>query len=308
MFNEFDNGIWNSGLVNNPAIKFLVGYGYDPESYISTANLVPSPYTTQALIQAKLGGLPRLIEACDDSNPPVGTFDPKNPPNNPALAVYNAIVQTVVTEVNGYLSSVYPIPLAQTGTVAVIQVLTVDSVGGITSLKVIEVGNYLGAPATPNAPAYLRHLDPLANVTFWGQNWLQYQTGTGASLTVAYQNVNYSDESGQLLTAQAVSGTPTIAVAGTGYQVNDLLVLVGGSSFVPAKVRQSCLDLICHTLYKRRFAPDEKNPFSGLAQMWRKLLKDIGEGEAQLDGTYKRFYSAGTSWNTLSVLNGANSR
>ncbi len=66
-------------------------------------------------------------------------------------------------------------------------------------------------------------------------------------------------------------------------------------------------DLVCHSLYKRRLAPEEKNPFSAQASTWRALLKDIGEGEAQLDGTYRRFFSAGAVWGQRSVLFGANS-
>ena len=124
---------------------------------------------------------------------------------------------------------------------------------------------------------------------------------------MAFTGVNYSDESGQVLQAQTVNGTPAIVSGGTGYQVNDLLVLTGGSSFVPAKVRQACLDLICHTLYKRRLAPDEKNPFSNLAKYWRDLFIKIGEGEAVLDGTYKRNFSAGMAWTQPSVVFGSNS-
>ena len=307
MFNEFDNGYWNTGFNPNPAVKFHVGYGYDPDSYISTAKLIPCAYTTQALIIGKLGGLTRLIEACDDSAPPVGSLDPNNPTNNPAYTVYNSVIQTVTTEVNGYLSSVYPIPLAQTGTVSVIQITDVNSTGGVTGLKVIQAGNYLDAPNVDQFPSYLQHLDPLANCFFWGDNWLQLQLGTGLELTVAYATVNYSDESGQVLQAKTVTGTPLIVATGTGYCANQFLVLIGGSSFVPAKIRQATLDLICHTFYKRRFAPDEKNPFSGLAQMWRKCLTDIGNEDEPLDGTYKRFYSAGSSWNQRSILFGANS-
>lgn len=308
MFNEFDNGIFGGGCLT-PARPILVGFGYDPESYIATAQLAPSPYTTQPLIIAKIGGLNRLIEAVDDSQPPIGSLNPNQPPNNPAYLNYEAIIQNVVTEINGYLSSVYPCPLAQTGTVAVIKVtgITTDGLGTVTTIEVVETGNYCIAPATAQDPVYLRHIDPLANEHFWGCNWLACQTGSGLQLTVAYQNVNYSDESGQILQAQTVNGTPVIAAGGLNYNCGDLLVLVGGTSFVPAQVRQATLDLICHALYQRRLAPDEKNPFSALAKMWRELFAGIRECEKQLDGTYKRFYSAGQSWNTQSVLYGANS-
>lgn len=303
MFNDFTNGIWGGGqFATTPAVQVHVGFGYDPENYISTAKLVPSPYTTQPLIQARLGGLIRLTEACDDSQPPVGSLNPNEPPNNPAYATYLAVVQTVVTEINGYLSSVYPCPLAQTGTIAIFQITEVDSVGAVTAIQMIDVGNYCTAPDAANTPAYLRHIDPLANARYFGENWQQCQLGTGLTLTVTYADVNYSDESGQVLQAKAVDGTPVILTAGTGYKVDELLVLTGGSSFVPAKVRQATLDLICHSLYQRRLAPEEKNLFAAPAKMWREFFIEIGEGTKQLDGTYKRFFSAVSSWNTRSVL------
>ena len=307
MFNEFDNEFGPIGFDINPGRQTLAAFGYDPDCYISTAGLAPAVYTSQALIQAKLGGLIRLIESVDDSQPPIGDL------TGPALLSYNNVVQNVVTEINGYLSSIYPMPLAQTGTVAVGKVtgVSTDGLGTVTSISMLENGNYQTAPATPNAPAYLRYIDPLANEHFWGQSWQQYfqqcQTGKGLSLTVAFGNVNYSDESGQLLQAQAVTGTPAIANGGTGYNVCDLFVLVGGTSFVPAKIREASLILICHSLYQRRLATDEKNPFDSLAKFWREFFKEIGEGDKQLDGTYKRFFSAGAVWGQRSVLFGANS-
>jgi hypothetical protein len=310
VYNEFDSSLWGLGFGQNPDRQRLVGYGYDPESYIATAKLTPSQYATQALIIAKIGGMSRLIESCDDSVPPIGNLNPtigNSPVANPAYLAYQAVIQTVVTELNGYLSSIYPIPLAQTGTVAILQVVSVDTTGAVTAIKVLDTGNYCTAPDVNQTPAYLRHTDPLANVNFWGANWAYCQTGSGLAVTAAYATVNYSDESGQVLQAYAVNGTPVIANGGTGYQANDILVLTGGSSFVPAKVRQACLDLICHTLYKRRLAPDEKNPFSTLAKYWRDLFVQIGEGQAVLDGTYKRNFSAGMAWTQPSVVFGANS-
>jgi hypothetical protein len=84
-------------------------------------------------------------------------------------------------------------------------------------------------------------------------------------------------------------------------------VLTGGSSFVPAKVRQAALDLIFYELYKRRLAPDEKNPGTDMAKYWRKMFQKIGDNDGPLDGTYKRFFSPIASWNQRSVLFGANS-
>lgn len=302
----------------NPAIQQLVACGYDPECYIRTAKLIPQPYVTQDLIQAKLGGLIRLIESCDDLQPPTGDW------NDPAVqSVYNSVIQTVITEINGYLATIYPVPLAQTGTVSILQVTSVstDGTNYVTGISVIESGNYQIAPAQIQNPVYMRYVDPLQKSQWNGDcgegefsggcgwNWQDWtcQKGTGLQLDVQYVGQNYSDESGQLLQAKAVSGVPTILAGGANYQVGELIVLIGGSSFVPGKVRQSALDLICHTLYKRKLSPDEKNPFSALAKMWRDLLVEISEGEKTLDGTYRRNFSPVSSWNQRSVLFGANS-
>ena len=307
MFDELYNENWRLGFNPNPGRQTFAGFGYDPASYISTAKLTPSPYVSQELILAKIGGINPLIRMVDDAGNK--SINPNEPPNNPNAAILSSVIQNVVTEINGYLSSIYPIPLAQTGTVSVIQVtgVSTDGLGAITSIQVIQAGSYLTAPAASNSPAYLRHLDPAANCNFWGENWQNCQAGTGAVLTVTYAAQNYSDESGQVLQAQTVTGTPVIATAGTGYNVCDLLVLVGGSSFVPAKIREAALVLICHSLYQRRLAPNENNIFAPQAKYWRKFFEDIGEGEKELDGTYKRFFSATSAWDQKSVLFGANS-
>jgi hypothetical protein len=301
-----DFGNWNGW--NYPARQTLTACGYDPTCYISTAQLVPSPYTNQALIQAKLGGLIKLIEACDDDVPPQGEL------TGDALAVYNNLLQNVTTEINGYLAPIYPIPLAQTGTVAVLQVTSVstDGLGTVTGISVLWAGNYLTAPATANNPVYLRYIDPLLNAQCWGECWQTCQTGTGLQLTVAYSQVPYSDESGQVLQANTVNGIPAIAVGGLNYQVNDIVVLTGGSSFVPAKIREAMLSLVCHDLYQRRIAPEEKNMFALNNKIWRGngeeigILQKIGNGDdgAQLDGTYKRNFSIGAVWGQRSVLQG----
>lgn len=294
------------GLDINPARDVLVAPGYDRNNYISTAQLTPTAYTSQNLIQAKIGGLIKLIEACDDSQPPQGDL------NGDAGVVLGLVIQNVTTEINGYLSTIYPMPLAQTGTVAVIQItgISTDGLGTITAIKVLEAGNYATAPAQVNTPAYLRYIDPLLNAQCWGQNWFQFQQGTGAQFTVAYGQVSYSDESGQTLQAYEVTGTPTITAGGTKYCLNQILVLTGGSSFVPAKVREAALVLICHDLNQRRLAQDEKNLFANQAKMWRGeegILMKIGHGEQELDGTYKRSFSPGSMWGNRSVFFGANS-
>jgi hypothetical protein len=312
----FDSSVYRGGL-GNPAYKFHVGYGYDPEIYIATAQLAPSPYLTQELCAAKVGGLNRLIAALDDSKPPIGTLAPiigGRP--NPACVTFNDLVQIVTTEINGYLSTIYPIPLAQTGTVAVFEVieLTTDGSGGINTIQTVEAGNYATAPAVNQNPVYLRQIDPISKLRLWqnisnqgGVTPFLCESGTGAQFTVAYQALNYSDESGQVLQAQSVNGTPAIAAAGNNYQLGDLLVITGGSSFVPAKLRQAALEIFFYECYKRRLAPDEQNPGFIQSKHWRNLLVEIQEGEKQLDGTYKRFFAPVSSWNVKSVLNGANS-
>jgi hypothetical protein len=73
------------------------------------------------------------------------------------------------------------------------------------------------------------------------------------------------------------------------------------------------LSLICHDLLQRRLTPQEQNLYAMNNMKWRGkdgksgLLTDIGDGDAPLDGTFKRFYSAGQSWNNRSVLFDANS-
>lgn len=244
-----------------------------------------------------------MIEACDDEMPPLGEL------TGPVLTNYNSILQNVTTEINGYLASIYPIPLAQTGTVAILRVSAVseDGLGTVTELKVVTVGNYQSAPDEENVPTYLRHLDDCANERFFGCDWINRQRGTGLELTLAYIDSPFSDEDGNTVQAKVLDEIDSIDDGGLNYQVGQLFVLTGGTSFVPAKIRNIMSDLVCHSLYKRRLAPDEKNPFSAQAKDWRDLLKEIGEGNAQLDGTYKRFFSIGAVWGQRSVLFGANS-
>jgi Bacteriophage Mu, Gp36 len=304
VFDGFNNGLYGGWGLATPAVQFHVGYGYDPEAYISTAKIQPSPYTTQELIQAKFQGLADLITATDDDNT-----------GNIGQATLDSIVQNVTTEINGYLSTCYPIPLVQTGTITVLQVseISEDGLGTVTALKIIEGGNYAVAPDGDQFPAYLRYLDPLINESFWGCNWQFCQQGTGLEITVAYVNTDYSDESGQLLQAKTVTAVPTIVNGGSNYNCGDLIVLVGGQSFVPAKIREAALSLICHDLLQRRLTPSETNLYEMNNCKWRGdktndgLLTKIGDGDAPLDGTYKRFYSAGQSWNDRSVLYDANS-
>lgn len=324
MFNDLEN-IYDLGFGYgwNPAYVTFTGFGYDPKAYISTAKLVPSPYVTQALIQARLGGLQKLIEAVDDSQPPIGTlanpYPPNNPNPNPAFVTLQNIIQNVTTEINGYLSSIYPIPLAQTGTVAIAQItgVSTDGLNSVTSLRMVNNGNYLVPPSTTNTPAFIKTFDDSWNDGFWCgfgfDDWQLCLQGNGLKLTVAYAQQNFSDESGQVIQTSSVTGVPTILAGGQNYQCGQVIVLTGGSSIVPAKIREAALGLICHDLYNRRLAPEEKNMFALQAMKWRGakaeegFLTKIGEGEMQLDGTFKRFFSAGTAWGRESVMNNANS-
>jgi phage gp36-like protein len=306
------SGILIPGYGGNPAPQILIAYGYDPEAYISTAKLIPQSYTTKDVVKSKIGGLIRLIESCDDASPPLGEF------SGDVEATFDAVVQNATEEINGYLSTIYPMPLAQTGTVAIIQVRDVDSNGAVTEIAVIESGNYQVAPDSNQYPAYLRYVNPLTTVQncYTGNedfcntwNWadIYQQKGSGLNLAVTYTTQNYSDESGQLLDANTVSGTPSIVSGGSDYVVGQLVVLQGGSSFVPAKVRQACADIVTYSLMQRRLAPDEKNNFTKNAECWRTLLVEISEGEKTLDGTYKRSFSPVSAWTQKSVLFNANS-
>ena len=105
--------------------------------------------------------------------------------------------------------------------------------------------------------------------------------GTGASLTLTLSSsAPYS-----------VTGTPTILTAGTDYQEDDIIGATGGTSYVPPKVQAAALAFCCESLYKRRLAPNEINPFSPEAQIWRGtaanlgMLPRIGHGELAFIGT-----------------------
>lgn len=252
----------------------------------------------------------KLIEAVDDDSPPTGQLP------GDAQTTLNAVIQNITTEVNGYLSSIYPLPLAQTGTVSILQVtgVSTDGLGSVISLSVIETGNYFAAPNVNNTPAYLRYIDPLLNAQYfnWNQNAIPgygftCQQGTGLVLACTFGTQSFSDENGQVAQAAMLVGTPGITAGGKNYNVGDLQVLVGGQSFVPAKIREFTLNLICHELNRRRLAPEERNVFSEISKMNRKSLVAIGEGEEQLDGTFKRFFSPASVWGQRSVLWGANS-
>lgn len=290
---DCENGFRDNfvGGFGTPPYQRLEDCGFDPFCYISTAGLAVVPYTTKEAIIGRVGGnLQMLIPATDDD----GTGDINQP-------IFDSILSNVSTEINGFISSIYPIPLAKTGTVAIFKVTAVDSAGAITEISVISAGGYSVAPNTTNSPAYLRFKNIRDYDNCWGWNWdCNCQNGSGASFTVAYT-------APATVTAQTpilVNGTPVIAAGGTDYQVNDLLVLTGGSSFVPDKIINAATTLFCYELLRRRLVPDEKNQFDKDASKVKDELLKISNGELDMDGTYRTFFSLVSAWVTQSVLQG----
>lgn len=287
-FGNFGQG--NCGYL--PPVQRLIACGVDPECYISTAGLIVVPYTTQDAISARFGGLQDVIAATDDTD--TGNVD---------VSILTQSITNVTSEINGCISSIYPIPLAKTGTVAILRVASVstDGQGIVTGLAMLSNGGYQVAPLTTNSPTYLRYLNPLAYKNCWGWNCNEScQLGTGLSLTVAFTNPASVTPQSPIL----VNGTPAIASGGTGYQVNDVLVLTGGSSFVPDKIINAANLMVCYELARRRLTPDEKNNFYPDTKKVKEELLEIGNGEKVLDGTYRNFFSPVLSWNTESVLQG----
>ncbi len=293
---DFDNESFGNvgwGLALNPPVRFREACGYNPECYISTAGLAVVPYTDSASIIGRVGGnLQVLIPATDDSV--TGDVD---------AGIFNSILSNVTKEINGFISSIYPIPLARIGTVAIFQVTSVssDGLGTVTGIKMLANGGYQSAPATPNSPAYLRFKDWRDYENCWGWNWdWSCNNGTGLSLTVAFT----TPSAVTVQTPIVVNGVPVIANGGTGYQVNDLQVLVGGTSFVPDKIANAANSLFCYELLRRRLVPDEKNMFEGEAAKVKKELEQIGNGEKVMDGTYRTFFSPVSAFVQQSVLQG----
>lgn len=269
----------------------LIGCGFNPTCYISTAALSVYPYTTQAAIIGRLTGyIADLLPSTDDNN--TGQID---------TGILNQVITNTTTEINGAISSIYPIPLAKIGTSAIIQVTAVDSTGTVTAIKVWLTGGWAVAPSTTNAPAYVVFQDQLAytGCQNWTWNWNpQFQLGTGLSLTVTYT----TPSSVTPQTPITVNGIPVIANGGTNYQVNDVLVLTGGSSFVPDKIQNAATTLVCFELRRRRLVPNEKNVYERDAMLCKADLLALGEGKTVMDGTYRTFYSPVISWNQTSVL------
>lgn len=73
-------------------------------------------------------------------------------------------------------------------------------------------------------------------------------------------------------------------IAGADAQVDSYLCGLYDVPFttVPAVATESSLVFACESIFKRRLAPDEKNPYSERARIWRERLQKIGNGEMPL--------------------------
>ena len=297
VFDVFDNENFVNfglGIAAQPPYLRREACGYDPNCYIATAGLAVVPYTTQDAIVARSGGLLQvLIPATDDTD--TGNVD---------ATIFNNILANITSEINGLISSIYPIPLAKTGTVAVLQVTSVssDGLGTVTGIQMLQNGGYFAAPGTTNSPAYLRFKTPRDYEGCWGWNWdISCQKGLGLSLTVTYTTPTAP------ITPQnpfIVTGVPVIAAGGTGYQANDMLVLTGGSSFVPDKIINAATTMFCFDLLRRRLNPQEVNLFGDDYKRVKDELEEIGNGEKVMDGTYRTFFSPVAAFVQQSVLLG----
>ncbi len=282
---NYNAGLWPFAPLGDRVVE--TGLTARPNVLITSPVLVP--YTSQDLLVARLGGVVNmLVPATDDQ----GTGDVDQ-------AVLGNIIDNVSTDINGALGTIYPIPFVKQGTVALVRVKAVSSTGAVTAVEMVigSLGDYYASPATSNTPVYAY---PRANL--WRDNcsspWPYHspcwsQLGTGLALTVTFTSEQ----------PFSVVGTPAIDTAGTGYVVGDIMALVGGASFVPSKVQNAALDLVCDSLYTRRLNVDEKNPFAPAAKRWREELAKIGSGEGELDALYPRLYTPGSAWVTYSRLN-----
>lgn len=59
----------------------------------------------------------------------------------------------------------------------------------------------------------------------------------------------------------------------------------------PATVKAAAAIFAVEILYQRRLTPQEKNPFSAQANIWRERLQKIGAGELPLDEGLNRGFS-----------------
>ena len=255
--------------------SFTVSSGLASIHDFPLTQAVTQPYTTQAVVQSLIGGPQTLGEATDDTS--AGTF---------SAPVLNQLISVCQLEVDSYLSPTYRPPYARRFTVGTFRVLTVDSNGAILTIENQmrgdqhnpdrHCGYYLVKPATVNSVigGYQGR---------WGP-----PSASGAVLTVTFN-----------ASAPFSVQTASVTAGGSHYQVGDIVGLVGGGSYLPAKVQMACTAFVCEALYKRRLAPGEENPFKADAESWRGtpthpgLLIRIGQGEIDLDVDWPRAFSPG---------------
>lgn len=275
-----------------PPRQEKAGCGYDPNCYIASANLAVAPYTNNTNLIARSGGTLQVLYPATDDNGTGGVDQ----------GILNSIIANVTTEINGLISSIYPIPLQEIGTVCILQVATVtdDSTSAIATVNIIENGSYLTAPATPNAAVYIKPLTIReTEARLWQTPPFIRNPGSGASFTLTI-NAPATPTRQSPVTVTAVA----IAAGGQNYQVGDILVIVGGSSFVPDKIVNASTTMCCYELLRRRLAPGEKNFFDEDYKTVKKELLLIGNGEMVMDGTYRNFFSPAFAWTSESVLQG----
>ncbi len=277
--------------------NILVESGLNSFYNVLITNPVRVDYTSQDLLVARLGGLVNmLIPSTDDDG--TGNVD---------TTILANILSNVTTDIDGALGTIYPIPFVRRGTVALVQVLAVSTTGVVTSIQMVpsQLGYYKVAPATSQTPVYAYPSADLTNrAGFYTSPWpwsvgsaCWAQAGVGLTLTVAYTQATTNDKQ------FSVTGTPAIANGGTGYVVGDIVALTGGASFVPNKVSNAALDMVCESLYTRRLSPSETNIFTKPADRWKEELAKIGNGFGELDALYPRLFTPGAAWVTYSKLN-----
>lgn len=276
-FDDAFIGVQPSSLVND---RRLVADGTSSIHDFPLVGGTALPYTTADLIIARLGSQYALIESTDDTG--AGQIN---------TTILNNVIAAITTEINGYLAPIYPIPPRRRGTVAIFQAVTVDSNGSMLTFQQPPLSPYfttfyrpLRQPAPPNGYYYAIPTGTSPYATVGGN-------GTGCTMNVTFT------------TSQPFSvATASIASGGYGYVPYDIIGLVGGTSYLPAKISTAALALCCYALYARRLAPSEENQFRDEAMLWRgsaanpgELVK-IGRGEVELDGDYPRLVSPGAAW------------
>jgi phage gp36-like protein len=104
----------------------------------------------------------------------------------------------------------------------------------------------------------------------------------------------------------ADSGVLDLIITDCSNQVDAFVSSIYTTPFTapyPSKVREACLVFVCEALYARRLTPSESNPFTARANLWRKILEDVGSGGSPLDGSIPRTFRPGVAITTPSIVN-----